>query len=166
MYKKHQSRIRKFMANKSFIFFTGLLSLSLTGNAYSWNTSVSVKNNIPSKNPYYSKKGYTVQSVGTGTCIKHVHPTSYTSVYGAAYGKIGINFYDVGDESCKNFFASKNFNVINNDTGKVAGNFRWGHSFRVDGDHITLYKNPGNFMVVVAKYKKDQNNKLNLRISH
>ncbi|WP_330925341.1 hypothetical protein [Candidatus Sororendozoicomonas aggregata] len=169
MYKKHQSRIRKFMANKSFIFFTGLLSLSVTDFAYSLDGSLSVKNNISPNNPYYSKKGYTVKSIGSGDCIKHLSPTSYTAMYGAPYGKINIKYNDDwGDVGCGELFATHNFNVINNDTGKVVAKIKWVHSYQYNKrNYVTLYQNPGKIMVDVTKLKdRDQENKLNFNTNY
>ncbi|WP_330925343.1 hypothetical protein [Candidatus Sororendozoicomonas aggregata] len=165
MYKKHQSRVRKFMANKSFIFFTGLLSLSIISNAYSINTVVYIVNLIPPNHPHYSKKGYTVINDGKSHCVASVNPKSYTAIYGGSSGQhIRINYRTTGDCAHREFNSAR-FEVRNNDTNNTAGVFHCMWSVPQGGPQIYIINNPGNFMVE-ATGKMNKPDKLNLKCSN
>ncbi len=158
MYKKSLSRIRKFMANKSFVVITGLLGLSIISNAYSKNTVIYIKNLIPPNDPYYSKNGYKVEPQGKGRCMYGVYnPNSHTAIYGKDYGEIGLHY--AATHWCTIHDSWQDFKVTNSDTGKVVGRFRW---YKIAGDipYLLMKDNPGNFMVNPILW--DVRNKLNI----
>ncbi|WP_330925344.1 hypothetical protein [Candidatus Sororendozoicomonas aggregata] len=158
MHKKYQSRVRKFMVNQSFIFFTGLLSLSIIGNAYGLNTIIQIKNLIPPHHPYYSKNGYKVEAEGKGYCMIGVYsPISQTVRYSKRCFKIGIHYSAAG--SCLNHKSTQNFKVTNMDTGNIVGRFTWYKplGFRPT---IKMIENPENFMAFAILITKP--NKLNI----
>ena len=116
---------------------------------------------IPSSQPHYSKKGYTIEPVGKGTCMFGVSPTSYTAIYGAPYGKIGV--YPIhGLPHCLGLGSYQNFKVINNDTGKIVGRFKW-HDSKEKIGYLQISTNPDNFIVNATGLKTNVKNKLNLR---
>ncbi|WP_330925756.1 hypothetical protein [Candidatus Sororendozoicomonas aggregata] len=71
-------RARKFMTNKSFVFFTLVLSLSIMGKAYSGSTYIDIINKIPPDQITYSKEGFTVEADGSGSCMRGTDPHACT----------------------------------------------------------------------------------------
>ncbi|WP_330925337.1 hypothetical protein [Candidatus Sororendozoicomonas aggregata] len=119
-----QLQLRKCMANQSFVFFTGVLSLCALGNAYGRNTEISIINLIPPHHVYYSKNGYKIEAMGKGYCMIGVYsPSSHTALYDRGYGQIGIHFKSSG--VCWDDKSTQKFKVTNNDTGKLVGTFEW-----------------------------------------
>ncbi|WP_330923977.1 hypothetical protein [Candidatus Sororendozoicomonas aggregata] len=159
---KSTLRAGKFMANKSFVFFTAVLSLSIMTNAaYGRNTYISMRNTIHSGNPFFSEKGYKIEAIGHGQCMYGVYtPASWTSAYGQPYGHIGIHYAAIG-KGCGFKSSTQNFKVTNEDTGYVVGKFTW---VKTAGNPPSLdfIENLGHFMVEVTG-GQDDHNKLNLR---
>ncbi|WP_330923981.1 hypothetical protein [Candidatus Sororendozoicomonas aggregata] len=153
-------RVRKSMANKSFVFFTGILSLSIMGNAYSRNTTLSIRNIISPIDMSYSAKGYTISPGKKGKCMLGVYnPREHTALYGKRYGHIRIHYNSAGECAFRDSY--QKFNVINNDTGKVVGKFAW-EKRTGDKAFIDMLVNPYNFMVDVTD-EMNKPDKLNLR---
>ncbi|WP_330924612.1 hypothetical protein [Candidatus Sororendozoicomonas aggregata] len=157
MSMKYILRNRAFTVKKSFVFFTGVLSLCLMGNAYSKNTTISFNNLIPT-----SIKGYTIRATGEESCMLGVYtPSSCTAIYGRGWsdsGRLGIHYK--ATRECWIKASLQDFEVINNDTGKVEGTFTW-RKPAGEPAYIITHKNPGNFMVD-ATLMSDKDGALNI----
>ncbi|WP_330925331.1 hypothetical protein [Candidatus Sororendozoicomonas aggregata] len=148
-------RVRKSMASKSFVFFTGVLSLIIMGNAYCNNARIYMKDTIPQIQPHYSKKGYTLKASGHGTCMLGVYgPPKCTSRNGDDFCHVGVHYASA--LHCGFARSTQNFIVINNDTGKVVGTLKWikraGHN-----PTINIKENPDDFMVDVTGFSSEPN---------
>ncbi len=133
------------MANKSFVFITGVLTLSIMGNAYGLDCCLEIKNTANSSRIHYAKKGYTIKPSGHGRCMHGVYnPYSYTALPYGPIGTIGIHYDASG--WCAFQASTQSFEVVNNDTGNVVATFIW--SIRASISHIKLKKDPENLMFV------------------
>lgn len=149
-------RVRKFMAKKSFVFFTGVLSLSVMGNAYGRNSLILIKDTIPKDQPHYSKKGYTLAASGHGSCMYGVYaPPRCTVTKGDDFCFVRLH-YDASFLGCGLKKSTQNFNVINNDTGKIEGRFTWKKPSGSDPT-IVMLENPDEFMVDITGHQVEPN---------
>lgn len=147
------------MAKKSFVFFTLALSLSIMDKAYSTYTCLHIYNDIAPNQVFYSKKGYKFEPIGKGACMYNVTPSSYIATY-THYVHLSIHYKSSGICALKD--STQNFNVINNDTGKVVGKFTWIKPMgRMFHSYLEITNNPG-FMEDRAEYDYIKFNSLNL----
>ncbi|WP_330926993.1 hypothetical protein [Candidatus Sororendozoicomonas aggregata] len=136
---------RKSMAEKSFVLFTLLFCLSIIGNAYSSDEILKVENRIAPGKKYYSEKGYTVKASGKGHCMYGVYSRAICTVlYNKGECKIGIHYASI-EHGCAVKDSWQDFEVINNDTGHVAGKLRWVKEVW-SSPTLKLTENPGTFM--------------------
>ncbi|WP_330923960.1 hypothetical protein [Candidatus Sororendozoicomonas aggregata] len=119
-------RARKFMAAKPVVFITGILTLSIMANAYSLNDSLYIDDVIPLGKPHYSKNGYTLKPSGRGDCMYGVYnPASCASAYETESCYVRIHYASSRWHWCVFKHSSQDFNIINNDTGKIVASFQW-----------------------------------------
>ncbi|WP_330925336.1 hypothetical protein [Candidatus Sororendozoicomonas aggregata] len=164
MRKNPLLQLRTCMANKSFVFFTGVLSLCVLGNAYGRNTEISIKNLISPDSPYYSKKGYEIEPMGKGQCMIGVYNRhSLNARYGKPYGQIGIHYKSAW--GCAFRDSIQKFKVTNNDTGKLLGTFEWK---KEAGDNPYIHNIKGDrwLMFNVTHLPFDMKHRLNFRTGH
>ncbi len=155
-------RARKFMAAKPVVFITGFLALSIMANAYSLNASLYIDDVIPLGKPHYSKNGYTLKPSGHGYCMYGVYnPASCASAYETESCYVRIHYASSRWHWCVFKHSSQDFNIINNDTGKIVATFQW---YIFGGDpHIKRLKNFENIVVETKGYLKHRVlNKLNI----
>ncbi|WP_330926067.1 hypothetical protein [Candidatus Sororendozoicomonas aggregata] len=129
------------MKNKSLIFLTLVLSLSIMDKAFSFfkaKSCIHIFNDIDQHQKNYSKKGYKFVPTGKGACMHEVYPFSYSAVYRRS-GLIKIDYDSSG--GCAFRGSAQSFNVINNDTGKVVGKFTWKKKFY--DPYLDITNNPG-----------------------
>ncbi|WP_330925332.1 hypothetical protein [Candidatus Sororendozoicomonas aggregata] len=170
MSMKSLLQVRKFIAKKSVVFFTGVLSLCALDNAYSKDAFLLMKDAIPQGQPHYSKKGFTLKASGHGSCMLGVygpHKCTVTNSDGFCY--VGIHYKCSG--GCAFNASSQNFIVINNDTGKVVGTFEWKKKEdrlappgKKNKPYIIFQANPDSFMVDITGHSSEPN-ALNLKCS-
>ncbi|WP_330925587.1 hypothetical protein [Candidatus Sororendozoicomonas aggregata] len=119
-------RARKFMATKPVGFITGVLTLFIMANAYSLDSALHFNNLIPPGNPHYSKKGYTLKPSGHGACMYGVYnPASCLDLYKADFCYVVIHYASSPKHWCSFKASTQDFNIINNDTGKIVASFQW-----------------------------------------
>ncbi|WP_330926995.1 hypothetical protein [Candidatus Sororendozoicomonas aggregata] len=136
---------RKSMAEKSLVLFTLLFCISIIGKAYSSDELLRVENKIAPGQKYYSKKGYTVKASGKGHCMYGVYSrATCTVLYNKGACELGIHYASMR-KGCEVKDSWQDFEVINNDTGHVAGKLRWRKRFWID-PILKLTENPGAFM--------------------
>ncbi|WP_330925334.1 hypothetical protein [Candidatus Sororendozoicomonas aggregata] len=170
MRKKPLLQFRKCMANKSVVFFTGVLSLCALDNAYSKDAFLLMKDAIPQGQPYYSKKGFTLKASGHGSCMLGVYgPHKCTVANGDGFCFVGIHYKS--SLGCAFKDSSQNFIVINNDTGKVVGTLQWKKKAdrlpppaKKKKPYIIFQENPDSFMVDITGLPSEPN-ALNLKCS-
>lgn len=155
-------RVRKSMASKSFVFFTGVLSLTIMGNAYCNNARIYMKDTIPQIQPHYSKKGYTLQASGHGVCMLGVYgPPKCIVTKGDDFCFVRLH-YDSA-LGCSLTESTQDFHVRNNDTGKIEGMFSWTKPTAAN-PKIDMLKNPDNFMIDITGHQVEPN-VLNIKCS-
>ncbi|WP_330923969.1 hypothetical protein [Candidatus Sororendozoicomonas aggregata] len=117
---------RKFMTTKPVVFITGFLTLFIMANAYSLDEDLYINNMIPSSNPHYSKSGYTLKPSGHGHCMYGVYnPASCTSKYNTKPCNVVVHYAASFHHWCVFRHSTQDFNIINNDTGKIVASFQW-----------------------------------------
>ncbi|WP_330923967.1 hypothetical protein [Candidatus Sororendozoicomonas aggregata] len=117
---------RKFIAIKPVVFITGFLTLFIMANAYSLDKNLYIDNLIPSGNPHYSKSGYTLKPSGHGHCMYGVYnPASCASAYDTKPCYVVVHYASSLDNWCSFKPSYQDFNIINNDTGKIVASFQW-----------------------------------------
>ncbi|WP_330926066.1 hypothetical protein [Candidatus Sororendozoicomonas aggregata] len=129
------------MKNKSLIFLTLVLSLSIMDKAFSFKAKscIYIFNYVGQYQKGYSKKGYRIVSSGKGACI---HSVSSCSTTYRESGKIQIDYDSSGGCAFKS--SAQSFNVISNDTGKVVGKFTWKKKLGLFyGPYLDITNNPG-----------------------
>ncbi|WP_330925159.1 hypothetical protein [Candidatus Sororendozoicomonas aggregata] len=152
----------KFMATKPVVFITGVLTLSIMTNAYSLDQNLYIEDLIPPGNPHYSKNGYTLKPSGHGDCMYGVYnPASCTASYETEAKYVTLHYASSIWHGCAFRHSSQDFNIINNDTGKIVATFQW---YIFGGDpHIKRLKNFENIVVETKGYLKHRVlNKLNI----
>ncbi|WP_330927037.1 hypothetical protein [Candidatus Sororendozoicomonas aggregata] len=154
-------RAGKLMATKPVVFITGLLALSIMANAYSLDEKLGIYDGIPPGNPHYSKNGFTLKPSGHGYCMYGVYnPASCTSAYETKYCQVRIHFAASFEHGCILRHKSQDFNIINNDTGKIVASFQW---YKSDVyPKIKKLKDPEHIVADVMYYYKTVENKLNI----
>ncbi|WP_330926221.1 hypothetical protein [Candidatus Sororendozoicomonas aggregata] len=154
--------VRKFIVKKSFVFFTGVLSLSVMSNAYSRNSFIFIKDTISRGQPHYSKKGYTLQASGHGVCMLGVYgPPKCIVTKGDDFCFVRLH-YDSA-LGCSLTESTQDFHVRNNDTGKIEGMFSWTKPTAAN-PKIDMLKNPDNFMIDITGHQVEPN-VLNIKCS-
>ncbi|WP_330925586.1 hypothetical protein [Candidatus Sororendozoicomonas aggregata] len=119
-------RARKFMATKPVGFITGVLTLFIMANAYSLDQRLNMNDRIPPGNPHYSEKGFTLKPSDHGYCMYGVYnPASCTSGYRTKSCYVMLHYAASFSHSCLFKLSIQDFNIINNDTGKVVATFQW-----------------------------------------
>ncbi|WP_330925161.1 hypothetical protein [Candidatus Sororendozoicomonas aggregata] len=118
-------RAVKFMATKPVVFITGILTLFIMANAYSSDDRLHIYNLIPTGNPHYSKNGYTLKPSGHGDCMYGVYnPASCTTKYETEVKYVTVHYASSIKHGCAFRHSSQDFNIINNDTGKIVASFQ------------------------------------------
>ncbi|WP_330925714.1 hypothetical protein [Candidatus Sororendozoicomonas aggregata] len=150
MSAKSTLRTRKFMGNKLLIFTTLLLSLSVVGKAYCKRSYIQIENTMRplQTGGAYPIKGFTIETDGKGKCMHSVTPSSTKALFAAGPTSMDI-YFDSGGKSCWFRSSAQSFNVINNDTQRVVGSFRW-YKHAGEAPGIEFEKNIGHFMVDVT----------------
>ncbi|WP_330924061.1 hypothetical protein [Candidatus Sororendozoicomonas aggregata] len=141
------------MTIKPVVFITGLLTLFIMTNAYSLNKNLDIANLISPDNPHYSKSGYTLKASGHGYCMYGVYnPASCTVTYDLKHFKVChvvIHYAASLKDWCAFKQSTQDFNLINNDTGKIVASFQW---YKANGGSplIKNVKNPENIMANIT----------------
>ncbi|WP_330924978.1 hypothetical protein [Candidatus Sororendozoicomonas aggregata] len=117
----------KFMVTKPVVFITGVLTLFIMANAYSLDENLYIDNLIPSSgNPHYSKSGYTLKPSGHGYCMYGVYnPGSCIILSGPKECHVAIHYASSLKHGCVFKPSYQDFNIINNDTGKIVASLQW-----------------------------------------
>ncbi|WP_330925160.1 hypothetical protein [Candidatus Sororendozoicomonas aggregata] len=119
-------RAGKFMATKPVVFITGLLTLTIMANAYSLDDYLYIEDLIPPGNPHYSKNGYALKPIGHGYCMYGVYnPASCTTKYETEVKYVTVHYASSIKHGCAFRHSSQDFNIINNDTGKIVTTLQW-----------------------------------------
>ncbi|WP_330926498.1 hypothetical protein [Candidatus Sororendozoicomonas aggregata] len=152
-------RAGKFMANKSFVFITGVLTLSIMGNTYGLDGCLLIKSTIRQGKPHFVDKGYKIKAFGRGICMYGVYgPASYnTSPYVTGTGIIGIHYN--AELGCASKSSVQYFIVTNNETGKAVALLKW--SEKSGEFHIKAIRNTDN-LIAVHDVKHPVPDKLNV----
>ncbi len=156
-------RAGKFMTAKPVVFITGLLTLFIMANAYSLNEKLYIDNLIGPGTPHYSKNGYALKPSGHGYCMYGVyHPASCTVRYETKVKYVTLHYNASLKHWCVLKHSSQDFNIINNDTGKIVATLQW---YTDEGKpFIKNIKDPENIMEdLTDKYERySVKNKLNI----
>ncbi|WP_330924063.1 hypothetical protein [Candidatus Sororendozoicomonas aggregata] len=140
------------MTIKPVVFITGLLTLFIMTNAYSLDENLDIANLIPPSNPHYSKSGYTLKPSGHGYCMYGVYnPDSCTVTHDFKHFRVChvvIHYAASLKNLCAFKHSSQDFNLINNDTGKIVASFQW--YIRGGAPYIRNIKNSENIMANIT----------------
>ncbi|WP_330923966.1 hypothetical protein [Candidatus Sororendozoicomonas aggregata] len=143
-------RTKNLMTIKPVVFITGILALFIMANAYSLDDRMNLDDLIPPGNPHYSKKGFTLKPSGHGYCMYGVsNPTSCTARYKNKPCHVCIHYAASRKHWCVFKHSSQNFNIINNDTGKIIASFQW-YSNHLKKPVIKKIKDPENITTDVT----------------